>query len=144
MYADETPTNGTDEKVNGTDSDPLSPVTSQKYSQILGDHHTNSSTQQHSKNSSQHTFKRGYNNKENFYNQRPGARGAPRSWQRAGNYRNSIVNGCTKKPDENGLNDAKGDSASEPIKFNEGKMRKSFSNIQMKFSELELQILFLL
>lgn len=120
--ADETQTNG-DVKVNGTDSDSHAPVTSQKYSQILGDHHTNSSTQQFSRNSSSHHIykSRGYNNKENnFYNQRSGARtGTQRSWQRGGNYRTSF-----KKPEEaekSTSSDAKVDSTAEPIKFNEGK-----------------------
>jgi hypothetical protein len=115
-------------KVNGTDSSDshTTPVTSQKYSQILGDHHTNSSTQFNRNSSSHHSYKsRGYNNKENFYNQRGGGRNvAPRSWQRGGNYRTSIVNGRgDKKPEENekaGSNDAKVDSSAEPIKFNEG------------------------
>lgn len=128
MKADETQTNGADVKVNGTDSDSHTPASSQKYSQILGDHHTNSGTHQSNKNSSaNHIYKsRGYNNKENFYNQRVGGRpGVQRSWQRGGNYRTSIVNGAKdKKPEESekiGSNDAKVDSTTEPIKFNEGK-----------------------
>lgn len=134
MNADETQTNSTDVKVNGTaDSDSQAPVTSQKYSQILADHHTNSSSQQYSKNSSSHHIykPRGYNNKENnFFNQRPGGRaGAPRSWQRGGNYRTSILNGKDRKPEEHekaGANDAKVDSTAEPIKFNEGKRKVLF------------------
>lgn len=129
MNADETQTNG-DVKVNGTDSDSHAPVASQKYSQILGDHHSNSSTQPFGKNSSSHHIykSRAYNNKENFYNQRSGGRGGSvqRSWQRGGNYRSSIVNGRDKRPDENekaGSNDAKVDSTAEPIKFNEGEFR---------------------
>lgn len=127
MKADETQTNSADVKVNGTDSDLHTPASSQKYSQILGDHHTNSSTHQFNRNSSAHNIykSRGYNNKENFYNQRVGGRpGVQRSWQRSGNYRTSIVNGGKeRKPEENekiSSNDAKVDSTAEPIKFNEG------------------------
>lgn len=122
---DETQTNGTDVKLN-RDSDPHTPVSSQKYSQILGDHHSNSSTNQSNRNSSHHIYKsRGYNNKENFYNQRSGARpGADqRSWQRGGNYRTPIFNGKDKKAEDNenvSSKDAKADSSTEPLKFNEG------------------------
>lgn len=136
--ADETQTNG-DVKVNGTDSDSHAPVTSQKYSQILGDHHTNSSTQQFSRSSSSHHIykSRGFNNKENnnFYNQRTGARSGAhqKSWQRGGNYRTSF-----KKSDEGEkTGDAKVDSTAEPIKFNEGKcspeksFRKEFFLLQL-------------
>lgn len=120
-------------KVNGTAaSESHSPAVSQKYSQILGDHHTNSSTQ-FNRNSSHHIYKsrNGYNNKENFYNQRSGGRpggGGQRSWQRNGNYRTSVVNGRDRKPEEGekaGLNDAKVDSTTEPAKFqfNEGRLK---------------------
>lgn len=121
--ADEKQTNGADVKVDETNSDSHASVTSQKYSQILGDH-TNSSTNQFSRNSSHHTYKpRGYNNKENFYNQRAVGRPgyAQRSWQRGSNYRTPLVNGKDKKPEENASSDAKADSTAEPIKFNEGK-----------------------
>lgn len=121
-HADETQTNGADVKINGTDSESHALVSSQKYSQILGDHHTNNSAQ--NKTSSQHIYKsRGYNNKENFYNQRPGGRlaGSQRSWQRGGNYRTPVVNGKDRRGEENEkANDAKVDSTAEPIKFNEG------------------------
>lgn len=119
MNTDETQTNGADVKVNGTNSDSQTPVTSQKYSQILGDHQTNSSTNQFNRNSSHHNYKsRGYNNKENFYNH-VGRPGAQRSWQRGSNYRTSTVNEKDKKPGES--DNAKVDSTAEPIKFNEGK-----------------------
>lgn len=128
MKPDETQTNGADVKVTGADSDSHTPVSSQKYSQILGDHHTNSGTHQFNKNSSSHhAYKsRNYNNKENFYNQRTGGRlGVQRSWQRSGNYRTSIVTGGKdKRPEENektSYSDVKVDSTTEPIKFNEGK-----------------------
>ncbi|CRL03240.1 CLUMA_CG016478, isoform A [Clunio marinus] len=123
---DETQTNGNDVKINGSESDSISSGTSQKYSQILGDHHTNSATHQSNRNSSsQNIYKpRGYNNKENFYNQRSGGgrSAVHRSWQRGGNYRNSSTNERDRKPDEhdsNGINDVKVNSSSEPIKFNE-------------------------
>lgn len=111
-------------KVNGTQSDSHASVSSQKYSQILGDHHTNNSTNQFNKNSSNYIYKsRGYSNKENFSNQRTGTRPGPqhRSWQRGGNYRTSTFNVKDKKPEENGVGDSKVDSTAEPIKFNEGK-----------------------
>lgn len=107
-------------KVNETESDSKAPATSQKYSQILGDLHTNNSNQFSKNSSSNNSYKsRGYNNKENFYNQR-GRPGAQRSWQRGANFRTPIVNGRDKKPDENdkaGSSDAK---VTEPLKFNEG------------------------
>lgn len=120
---DETQTNGADVKVNGTDLDKQTPVTTQKYSQILGDHHSNNSTNQFSRNSSSNNIykTRGYNNKENLYNQRAvGRPGVQRSWQRGGNYRTSFASERDKKPTENGSNEAKIDSTAEPIKFNEG------------------------
>lgn len=126
MSADETQTNGADVKVNGTESDSHAPATSQKYSQILGDHHTNSASLHSRNSSSHHIYKsRGYNNKENFFSQRSGGRpGAQRSWQRGGNYRTPAANGRERKPEEGektGSGDAKVDSTTEPIKFNEGK-----------------------
>lgn len=122
---DETQTNGTDVKANGTGLDSHTSETSQKYSQILGDLHTNSTTQ-HTRSSSHHQFKsRAYNNKENFYNQRNGGRpGVQRSWQRGGNYRTPLFNGKDRRSDENDkpLGDSKVDSTAEPIKFNEGEL----------------------
>lgn len=114
-------------KVNGTSTSESH--ASQKYSQILGDHHTNSSSQPN-RNSSHHIYKSrsGYNNKENFYNQRSGGRpggGGQRSWQRGGNYRTSIVNGREKRPEEGEkAGDVKVDLTAEPIKFNEGELNK--------------------
>lgn len=132
--AEEKQTNGADVKVNGTNSDPHAPVTSQKYSQILSDHHTNSSAHQSNKNSSHYSYKsRAYNNKENFYNQRAGGRpGAQRSWQRGGNYRTSIASG-RDKPEEGEKTGSNDITDSPPIKFNEGNLmlkrpHKSFSH----------------
>lgn len=141
MKADETQTNGADVKVNGTESsDSHTPATSQKYSQILSEHNTSSGTHHFNKNSSSHNIykSRGFNNKENFYNQRAGGRpGIQRSWQRGGNYRTSNVNGGRdKKPEVNektGSNDANVDSTAEPIKFNEGKSKK-FSTVGFKLN----------
>jgi hypothetical protein len=127
--SDETQINGADVKVNGTDdTDSHAPLaSSQKYSQILGDHHTNSSN--HYTKNSNHIYKprSSYNNKENFYNQRSGGRanGGQRSWQRSGGYRTPTVNGKDRRADEYDKphsNDGKLDSTSEPIKFNEGKL----------------------
>lgn len=116
---DETTTNG-DVKVNGTESDSkASPATSQKYSQILGDLHTNNSHQFSRNSSSNNIYKsRGYNNKENFYNQR-GRPGVQRSWQRGASYRTPIVGTKSDENDKAGSSDAK---VTEPIKFNEGEM----------------------
>lgn len=122
MKIDETTTNG-DVKVNGTESDSQAPATNQKYSQILGDLHSNNSHQFSRNSSSQNIYKsRGYNNKENFFNQR-GRPGVQRSWQRG--YRTPLVNGRDKKQEENdkaGTGDAKVNSTTEPLKFNEGKL----------------------
>jgi hypothetical protein len=138
--ADETQTNGADVKVNGTNtSDGHESVTSQKYSQILGDHHTNSSTQ-FSRNSSLHIKSRNGYNKENFYNQRSGRQtgSGQRSWQRGGNYRTSIVNGRDKKPEEGEKADVNVDSTAEPKKFNEGESQpvEIFHCSLMKFLSL--------
>jgi hypothetical protein len=109
-------------KANGIESDSHGAVSSQKYSQILGDLHTNSSTQ-HTRSASHQQYKsRGYTNKENFYNQRNGGRpGLQRNWQRGGNYRTPLVNGKDRRDEsEKPLADAKFDSTAEPRKFNEG------------------------
>ena len=66
---DETQTNGADGKVNGTNaSDSKEPVAFHKYSQILGDHHINSSSQFNRNSSSQIYKPRNGSNKENFSN----------------------------------------------------------------------------
>lgn len=110
---DDTTTYG-DAKGNVTELDSPAPVSSQKYSLILGDNST------FNRNSYSHnTFKsRGHYNKENYYNQR----GRP-SWQRGTSYKSPIVNGKEEKPekdDKASLTDAKGKSSTEPLKFNEG------------------------
>jgi hypothetical protein len=128
-YIDESNSDGTD-TVNGTN-------TQYSHSQILGDHHTNSSNSSSAKTSTSHTYKlRNYNNnKENYYNQRPKFGGAApqqqKSWQRGG-FRAPVVNGKDKRTDLNGnynnnntipasvSTDGKIEPATEPIKFNEG------------------------
>jgi hypothetical protein len=103
-------------------------LNTQKYSQILGDHHSNYSTQLNFKNSSSsashhNNFKntRSYN-KENYYNQRSGVKNNAQktSWQRSSTFRssNSLKD---KRSDENGKSeDGRVTSPSEPLKFNEG------------------------
>jgi hypothetical protein len=126
------------QEVNGTNSSHSSESLNQKYSQILGDHHINYTTQLSNKSStsssqSHQVFKaRSYNNKENYFNnQRSALRSAsgPRnnSWHRgtAANYRATAVlkdgkrEGETLKAGSNGTV-VVDDDGREPIKFNEG------------------------
>lgn len=120
-------------------------MTSQKYSQILGDHHnttinnSTSTTAFNGKSSSSFSYNsynrsKNYNNKENYYNQRiagGGRNGVHKSWQRGGgSYRSTFLNGKDKdikRPEENlenvGSKDAGNDSTvSEPKRFNEGEI----------------------
>lgn len=122
---DESQSNCADVKVNGTNaSDVQEPVAFHKYSQILGDHHINSSSQ-FNRNSTSHIYKpRNAGNKENFTNQRSSLRqngSGHRSWQRGSNYRTSIINGKDKNPEEREKpGSPKLNSTAEPTKFNEG------------------------
>lgn len=131
IQPDETEINGADAdvKLNGTDSQ----INSQKYSQILGDHHTNYSSQVNSKStsSSNHNFKTRSYNKENHYNQRGVVKNtiaaAKSSWQRSSNQRVNSIGSLRdgKKPEENEKSDdVKNDDSisAEPIKFNEGEL----------------------
>lgn len=135
FQSDETQVNGAELKVNGTTAH-SSENLNQKYSQILGDHHTNYTTQLSNKSStsssqSHQVFKaRSYNNKENYFNnQRSALRGAsgPRNnggWHRgsSANYRATAVFKDGKREGENVKSGSNGtvDDGTEPIKFNEG------------------------
>jgi hypothetical protein len=141
---------GAELQVNGSES------LNQKYSQILGDHHTNYTTQLSNKSSSSSSqshqiFKaRSYNNKENYFNnQRSALRSVSGSrngggWHRgtSANYRATAFKDTKRegeniKPGSNGTVDG-----TEPIKFNEGVFKLfSFSmrvNICSRISHLNL------
>jgi len=119
---------GDDTKVNAAEA-----ASTQKYSQILGDHHANGSVGHSTNNKApsnhhNHTRSRAYN-KENYYNQRSvGGKfgGSQRSsWQRnATSFRAPTVNGKDKgKPEESTTAGSSETTLSaEPKKFNEGKL----------------------
>lgn len=117
--------NDIDTKYNNSSETP------HKYSQILGDHHTNFISSISNRNSSSiHNSKtrNGYNNKENYYNQRSAAKNTLLSSkvafgsQRSQKFPNASNIKDNKKPDnENGSSESNAPTiTSEPIKFNEG------------------------
>jgi ribosomal protein S20 len=127
--------------VNGTDLN--SSAHSQKYSQILGDHHTNylphNKTGSSAPSAHHNSFKTRSYNKENFYNQRSAAKNSlasKNSWQRSSNsaFRSSLKDSGSKS-EENGNPDSdKQDfstliAAAEPIKFNEGEQSLKSINL---------------
>jgi hypothetical protein len=143
-------TSDSDVKLNEANSQQNS--SSQKYSQILGDHHTNHSSQlsNGSKNTLSHSSvnhnyrTRSYNNnKENYYNQRSAVKNTSaqaatkNSWQRSNNNNSSSSNNIRtnstnyfdgKKLEENGNSGVNGvkneNDTTEPLKFNEGKLER--------------------
>lgn len=145
IFLDETQQiNGAELQVNGNSGD-QSNSSNQKYSQILGDHHTNYTTQLSNKSTSSSSSQphpnnfraRSFNNnKENYYNQRSALRGASgglkNGWRgnngSSTNYRATAYSlKDNKKVDENvksGSNNAGvDDDGKEPIKFNEGELQ---------------------
>ncbi|KAG5677895.1 hypothetical protein PVAND_007612 [Polypedilum vanderplanki] len=136
---DETPING-DVKANVTDFN-FSSVNSQKYSQILGDHHHSNYLPHTKSNTANHNnFKARNYNKENHYNQQRSAAknnlASKNSWQRNGSaFRATVAslkdssNNNNNKSEENGKTTEFSSSDksckqdcyinSEPIKFNE-------------------------
>ena len=131
--------NGAELQVNGNSGgDSQSSSSNQKYSQILGDHHTNYTTQLSNKSTSSSSSQphpnnfraRSFNNnKEKYYNQRSALRGASgglkNGWRgnngSSTNYRaNAYSLKDNKKVDENvksGANNAGVDNGKEAIKF---------------------------
>ena len=104
--------------------------TPHKYSQILGDHHTNYISPINRSNIHNSKTRNSYNNKENYYNQRSAAK-ITLSKVPFGPHRNhkfpttaSTTLKDNKKPEENGSSEHHKDVPSittESIKFNEGK-----------------------
>lgn len=149
LFPDETQQiNEAEPQVSGNSVDSQSSSSNQKYSQILGDHHTNYYTTQLSNKSTssssqphQNNFKARSFNKENYYNQRgalrSGASGAglKNGWRSSNgsstNYRPTAFNLKDNKKvvDESvksGSNNAGGDDGKEPIKFNEGEATQTY------------------
>lgn len=109
-----------------------SETTPHKYSQVLGDHHSNYISPISNRNSSNHNSKtrNSYNNKENYYNQRSAAKNNTLSSKLAlqrSKYASTLKDN-RKLNGEIGTDETKESSTTttEPIKFNEGELINCF------------------
>lgn len=127
--------------MNDIDTQHNSSETPHKYSQILGDHHTNYISPINRSNIHNSKTRNSYNNKENYYNQRSAAKislskvpfGSHRTHHKFPTTASTIIKTTTlkdnKKPEENESSECKDvpTITTESIKFNEGKHGKVFN-----------------